>query len=393
MDLEAKKLLELKAQFKTLTGQDWKPDTEVFHVTANSNAEAAVEQVLNKIADQGHKVRQLKSQSADKTVIETEVNVLVSLKADYKKLTGSDWKLETVKPVIIKKEKFPEHPSENTVTDLLAKISKQGDKVRLLKNAKEERNIIDTEVKLLLALKTDYKSLTGQEWKPGTTVLSSKTNETSKIDITDEDSLDLSVLLTRIKIQGDKIRKLKSENAPKSTIDFEVQTLLSLKGGYKEKTGTDWTPNIKIEPKGTVAIDDLSIKMSASPEKELLTKEINAQADKVRVAKSTNLPRENIDTEVKKLLALKTKYKEITGTDFPNIGGRGGNGSKKGVGKNILTENKETVQLKAEVNALAGGLKKQTRLGLEATKEENLPEWYSQVYFFNVHCNISISQH
>ncbi|XP_018784652.1 PREDICTED: bifunctional glutamate/proline--tRNA ligase [Bactrocera latifrons] len=377
VDSEVKKLLELKAQFKALTGQDWKPGTDTFYVP-QSNAEADVEQILNKIADQGEKVRQLKLQKADKTVIETEVKVLISLKADYKKLTGSDWKPATIKPVVVKKEKCPEQPSANTVADLLAKISKQGDKVRSLKNAKEEKNIIDAEVKLLLALKTDYKSLTGQEWTPTLTVPSSKIVEEPKIDLTDDDSGDLSALLTQIKFQGDKIRILKSEKATKATIDPEVQTLLSLKADFKQKTGTDWTPNIKMEPKAVVN-DDILNKMSSSPEKELLTKEINAQGDKVRTAKSNNLPKENIDAEVKKLLALKTKYKEITGTDFPNVGGRGGNGLKKGSENNRLTQNKEKTHLKAEVNVLAGGLKKQTRLGLEATKEENLPEWYSQV--------------
>ena len=48
-------------------------------------------------------------------------------------------------------------------------IIAQGNKVRDLKVAKADKAVIDCEVKDLLSLKTKYKSVTGQDWKPGTT--------------------------------------------------------------------------------------------------------------------------------------------------------------------------------------------------------------------------------
>jgi len=45
-------------------------------------------------------------------------------------------------------------------------IKKQGDKVRNLKSSKADKSIIDQEVKILLSLKNDYKTATGEEWKP-----------------------------------------------------------------------------------------------------------------------------------------------------------------------------------------------------------------------------------
>lgn len=39
--------------------------------------------------------------------------------------------------------------------------------------------------------------------------------------------------------------------------------------------------------------------------------------------------------------------------------------------------------LQVDESGTAGGLKKQTRLGLEAKKEENLPDWYSQVRIYS----------
>ncbi|XP_054737375.1 bifunctional glutamate/proline--tRNA ligase [Anastrepha obliqua] len=377
---QVKILLDLKAKFKNLTGQVWTPDTVVSPSAPQSNADAAVEQLLHKIATQGDKVRELKSKKAEKVVVEAEVKTLIALKTEYKQLTGTDWKQGAVVSAIVKKEKSPEPPSAGAVGDLIAKITAQGDKVRQLKTAKTDKKIIDAEVKVLLALKTDYKSLVGQDWKPGTTYAPIAADTPVKIDLTGDDSLDVGALLERIKAQGDKIRQLKSEKAEKSAIDVEVQSLLALKADFKQQTGTDWTPNTKISSKYVSAATNVPIAMSTSPEKELLSKEINEQGDKVRAAKSNNLPKGEIDIEVKKLLSLKAKYKEVTGTDFPTAGGRGGgSSSKKGNEKKASAAKKETQTPKEEISGAAGGSKKQTRLGLEATKEGNLPEWYSQV--------------
>uniref|UniRef100_H3A1Z2 Tryptophan--tRNA ligase, cytoplasmic n=1 Tax=Latimeria chalumnae TaxID=7897 RepID=H3A1Z2_LATCH len=54
-----------------------------------------------------------------------------------------------------------------TPLDLYERLAAQGDKVRLLKTEKASKDETDEAVKLLLALKTDYKKLTGQEYKAG----------------------------------------------------------------------------------------------------------------------------------------------------------------------------------------------------------------------------------
>ena len=43
------------------------------------------------------------------------------------------------------------------MTDIDAKIKAQGDKIRELKTAKSEKDVIDPEVKILLSLKAEFK--------------------------------------------------------------------------------------------------------------------------------------------------------------------------------------------------------------------------------------------
>lgn len=377
IDAAVKQLLELKAQYKTLAGQDWKPGTVTAAAPAAAVAPASsdISTVLSQISAQGEKVRELKAAKADKASIDAAVKTLLSLKADYKQLSGSDWKPGTTAPATIKvkQEKSPEPAAASTVATLLNKITQQGDKIRQLKSAKSEKSLVDDEVKLLLALKTDYKGLTGQEWKPGT--VAPVVAQIATVDLTVEDSSsgeDIPNILSNIKDQGDKIRELKSAKAAKGTIDPEVQKLLALKAEYKKLSGKDWTPDAKVETKAEMSVS----------EKDQLTLDINAQGEKVRAAKSSNAAKEIVDAEVSKLLALKAKYKEVTGIDFPVAGRSGSGGAVKKAPKEPQQKAAKPAK-KVPAPALkpdaSSGVKKQTRLGLEATKEDNLPDWYSQV--------------
>lgn len=71
--------------------------------------------------------------------------------------------------------------------------------------------IIDNEVKLLLELKNNYKTLTKTDWKPGVqpSPLSHSTVNSSS------PSRDANDISKKILEQGDKVRKLKSEKADK----------------------------------------------------------------------------------------------------------------------------------------------------------------------------------
>ena len=60
-----------------------------------------------------------------------------------------------------------------------------------------------------------------------------------------------------------------------------------------------------------------------SKEAVQLKAEIDTQGSKVREAKSANATKDQVDSEVQKLLALKAKYKEMTGEDLTG-------GAKKG---------------------------------------------------------------
>ena len=51
-----------------------------------------------------------------------------------------------------------------------AAIIAQGDLVRKMKADKAAKSDIDEAVKKLLALKADFKTATGQDWKPGCAV-------------------------------------------------------------------------------------------------------------------------------------------------------------------------------------------------------------------------------
>lgn len=76
---------------------------------------------------------------------------------------------------------------------------------------------IDVAVKQLLALKTEFKKLTGQDYKPGmvppTSVPSADASATSSSTFTSSSTA--SGLYERVAQQGENVRKLKSEKAPK----------------------------------------------------------------------------------------------------------------------------------------------------------------------------------
>uniref|UniRef100_A0A1A9WPS7 Bifunctional glutamate/proline--tRNA ligase n=1 Tax=Glossina brevipalpis TaxID=37001 RepID=A0A1A9WPS7_9MUSC len=374
-------------KINSISNQDIKKpptDNTLNSINDESTTIVNVDQLLSKISSQGDKIRQLKVDKAQKSVIEGEVKILLNLKTQYKQLTGNDWKPNVAaacsEPIRVKREPNPDPPVAEVIAEYLKRINLQGDKVRQLKAKKVIKPLIDPEIHVLLALKSDYKSLTGKDWTPDAIAPVSLAGVT--IDLTESQNDDVTEILDKIKFQGDIIRKLKSEKFPKPDIDAEVQVLLSLKAQYKTITGEEWTPNTKSGP-GTMPVKvESSATIMPLSEKELLTKEINEQGEKVRSAKANKAsPQQtDIDTEVSKLLALKAKYKEVTGTDFPTPA-RSSGGAKKPIEKKEPQKNlkKESSPPSSKTEPVTGTLKKQTRLGLEATKEDNLPEWYSQV--------------
>ncbi|XP_044305822.1 bifunctional glutamate/proline--tRNA ligase [Varanus komodoensis] len=283
---------------------------------------------------------------------------------------------------------------------LFNRVSAQGDAVRDLKSKKAAKEDIDAAVKLLLALKAEYKEKTGQDYKPGNPPVAVPAVQPSKCAATSVVTADDSkVLYDKVAEQGEVVRKLKTEKAPKDKVDEAVKVLLSLKAEYKEKTGQDYKPGQPPSPQTNALSQPTSTEISGSnsPEAKALFNKVAAQGEEVRKLKSQKAEKDKIDAAVKELLQLKAEYKLLTGIDYKPVSATGleekdkkkkekENKSEKQNKQQKEGQKKETLKDPCGESNLSSngpgdgqGPKKQTRLGLEAKKEENLAEWYSQV--------------
>ncbi|XP_030303643.1 bifunctional glutamate/proline--tRNA ligase isoform X3 [Calypte anna] len=276
------------------------------------------------------------------------------------------------------------------------RVSAQGDVVRDLKAKKAAKEDIDKAVKQLLALKAEYKEKTGQEYKPGNPPVS-VTQQPSKLETSG--TLDSKALYDKVAEQGEVVRKLKAEKAPKDEIDEAVKLLLSLKADYKQKTGQDYKPGHPPVAQGALPQALTTVQSGPdTPEAKALFSKVALQGDEVRKLKAEKAEKEKIDAAVKELLQLKAQYKSVAGVDYKPVSASGTDDKDK---KKKEKDNKSEKQSKQQkqndgpkkeyVQGQSGnefssngsgegqGPKKQTRLGLEAKKEENLADWFSQV--------------
>lgn len=385
IDAAVKILLGLKADYKAATGSDWKPGTTIPATPVPKAASFGQASDLNeKINQQGEIVRNLKAQKADKGDVDAAVKILLGLKAEYKTATGQDWKPGTVVAA-----PAPVKQNVGQVSDSNEKIVQQGEIVRNLKAQKAAKADIDAAVKILLELKAEYKKITGSDWKPSAAAAPAPAKQTtpSKPPAQTASSGQVSDLNEKIALQGETVRKLKAEKAAKLDVDAAVKILLDLKAEYKKASGQDWKPPTAAAPAQAKAAPQQS-KAAPAPvkaqnkenmepsNKEELTKKVNQQGDVVRQLKTDKAPKEAIDAAVAVLKQLKEDYKKATGEDFP-VAGRQPQAAKP---KEAPKEKKKPEPKKAAPTADdASGAKKQTRLGLEAKKEESLSDWYSQV--------------
>ncbi|XP_064914583.1 bifunctional glutamate/proline--tRNA ligase isoform X13 [Columba livia] len=202
-------------------------------------------------------------------------------------------------------------------------------------------------------------------------------------------------MYNRVSAQGDIVRDLKAKKAAKEDIDKAVKQLLALKAEYKEKTGQEYKPG---NPPASVTEQSSKPETSGTLDSKALYDKVAEQGEVVRKLKAEKAPKEKIDAAVKELLQLKAQYKSVAGVDYKPISASGADDKDK---KKKEKENKSEKQSKQQKqndgpkkeplqgqsgNELSSsgsgegqGPKKQTRLGLEAKKEENLAEWFSQV--------------
>ncbi|CAG4984607.1 unnamed protein product [Colias eurytheme] len=356
-------LLDLKAKYKAATGQDWKPGASVPEAKPSSPPAGDASAINQEISKQGDLVRSLKAAKAEKAKVDEAVKVLLDLKAKYKAATGQDWKPGATVP-----EAKPSSPPVGDASTIDQEISKQGDLVRSLKAAKADKAKVDEAVKILLDLKAKYKAATGQDWKPGVAPSPVKTNS----------GPDVNEILVKITAQGDKVRKLKAEKADKGTLDVEVKNLLNLKAQYKSITGKDWTP-AAAATSAPVKAEATEKPAAMNAANEALAAEVAKQGEVVRDLKAKKADKAAIDAEVKKLLELKAKYQQETGVAYAAPPARESKPKeKKKEVKEVKKESKEPSP-KPSKEESSSGVKKITRLGLEASKETELSDWYQQV--------------
>ncbi|XP_077445865.1 bifunctional glutamate/proline--tRNA ligase isoform X1 [Stigmatopora argus] len=364
--------------------------------TATPSASATDSDLFSSIVAQGEAVRQLKTAKAPKEEVDKAVKQLLTLKAQFKEQTGLDYKPGMSPPT---PAPAPISPSGDSAPCPYTRVSLQGELVRKLKAEQAPKDQIDAAVKQLLALKAEFKKMTGQDYKPGmspstpspapSSAPSSAVNASSSSSSRSSSSSS-SCLYERVAQQGDLVRKLKTEKAPKDQVDAAVKQLLALKAEYKQATGKDYQPGAAPAPKAPAPVQN---------DADLFDK-VAHQGEVVRKLKSEKAPKDQVDVAVKTLLELKTKYKTLTGQEYKPVAAAGGedknrkereNKSEKqggGAGGNAGSAKKGKGDKPSQGKDTAGGAggagdgqgpKKQTRLGLEAKKEENLADWYSQV--------------
>lgn len=95
---------------------------------------------------------------------------------------------------------------------LYSRVAAQGDAVRDLKAQKAAKEDIDAAVKQLLALKAEFKEKTGQEYKPGNPPAATAPSAPPASPAAAPGS---QSLYEEVAAQGEVVRKLKAEKAPK----------------------------------------------------------------------------------------------------------------------------------------------------------------------------------
>ncbi|XP_075781329.1 bifunctional glutamate/proline--tRNA ligase isoform X2 [Pelodiscus sinensis] len=381
----------------------------------SSPASAASEDPLvfyNRVVAQGDVVRDLKAKKASKEDIDAAVKQLLALKVDYKEKTGQEYKPGNPPAAAVAVSNVSSVSETSSILeskDLYDKVAEQGEVVRKLKAEKASKDQIDAAVKVLLTLKAEYKQKTGQEYKPGNppaappfTCSSAATlpSPTPCNNLTSSSTIDSKTLYDNIAEQGEVVRKLKAEKASKDKVDESVKLLLSLKAAYKEKTGQDYKPGYLPAAQISASSPTTSTEISGpdTPEAKVLFNKVACQGEEVRKLKAGKAEKDKVDAAVQELLQLKAQYKSLAGIDYKPVSATGAEDKDK---KKKEKENKSEKQNKQQKqsdsqkkdypkdqggNGLPSdgpgegqGPKKQTRLGLEAKKEENLADWFSQV--------------
>ena len=204
---------------------------------------------------------------------------------------------------------------ENDSEHLNLQISRQLTKIKEMKTSKADQAKINEKEIMLTDLKKQYKSLTNKDYNP------------ESAPITDPSLIQLAM---DIRDQDDIVQNLPRKKPGAEIVTKEVAKLTNLKNDFKKQSGRHWTPAVLFQ-----CIQELNQRVEGDIKLEDLVKPNlkGVEEGQSKIAKNT---------------------KNVKGT-----------------------KNTKKAETKAAVKDEA--TKTGTRLGLEAKKNENLPEWYSQV--------------
>uniref|UniRef100_A0A158Q904 glutamate--tRNA ligase n=1 Tax=Elaeophora elaphi TaxID=1147741 RepID=A0A158Q904_9BILA len=318
-------------------------------VQINGNASTNEKDVLKlsqQIKEQGDLVRSLKAADPKGEKTKEAIAVLLSLKKAYQKLSAEDNKANKL-------------PSLDSANDLYQSIEEQGNLVRSLKAANPKSDETKAAISKLLDLKKRYKESTGSEYKPKSAVSSQEQRQLTM------ERRSIDELYKQIEEQGNIVRALKASNPKSEEAKAAVAKLLDMKQKYMEIAGKEYKP-------GTVAVTSSNNKVESDNTKckETFAKEIAQQGDLVRSLKAEDSKSREVKDAIAELLKLKKQYKDEFGEEY---GARTSN-------TNASIPKKEEVEFEmAGASMKTVEMVRQTKLGLDVKKEENLAEWYSQI--------------
>ncbi|CAG9536379.1 unnamed protein product [Cercopithifilaria johnstoni] len=298
------------------------------------------------IKEQGDLVKSLKAADPQGVKTEEAIAVLLNLKRVYQELSAVDDKTDKL-------------PASDNVKDLYQSIEEQGNLVRSLKAVNPKSNETKAAISRLLDLKKQYKESTGSEYKPRLIISSQEQGQQTM------ERTSIEELYKQIEEQGNVVRTLKSMNPKSEGSKAAIAKLLNLKQKYMEMAGTEY----KSETVSVMSCDN-KLRNDSTKCMEAFARKISQQGDLVRSLKAKGAKEQEAKNAIAELLRLKKQYMDDFNEEYIV------NTAKT----NSSIPKKEGVQSKvAGVTAKTVEIAKQTKLGLDVKKEENLAEWYSQI--------------
>uniref|UniRef100_A0AAF5PX60 Glutamate--tRNA ligase n=4 Tax=Wuchereria bancrofti TaxID=6293 RepID=A0AAF5PX60_WUCBA len=329
-------------------------------IQINGNALTSQMDILRlseQIKEQSDLVRSLKAADAKGVKTKEAIATLLNLK-------------KTLQEFSVKENTKKLSPSDNA-SDLYQSIEKQGNLVRSLKATDPKSDETKAAISKLLELKKQYKDRTGSEYKPGLTITQ------KQVDVT---MGNIEELYKQIEEQGNIVRTLKAANPKSEEAKAAIAKLLNLKQKYKEISGMEYKPK-------SILVTPSDNKLSNSAKcKETFAKKIAEQGDLVRSLKAKDAKSQEAKDAIAELLRLKKQYKDEFGEDYT----ANATNTNSSTAKKVVTVTNEERQkgdgkkerkgeVKSKTTLVSTEMMKQTKLGLDVKKEENLAEWYSQI--------------